>query len=72
MRPEVSFCPHSLRVVSIIGQKLPATLLLMGTSYAVQQMIALPLGVYAALRQYTFFDQLFTFMSYVGLSMPTF
>src|SRR5579884_3902781 len=59
-------------VLQTIGQKLPATILLMGSSYLVQQMIALPLGVFAALRQYTFFDQFFTFISYVGLSMPTF
>jgi peptide/nickel transport system permease protein len=59
-------------VSSIFAQKLPATFLLMGTSYLAQQMIALPLGVFAALRQYSFFDQVFTFLSYVGLSMPTF
>jgi peptide/nickel transport system permease protein len=59
-------------VSSVIAQKLPATILLMGSSYILQQMIALPLGVFAALRQYTFFDQLFSFLSYVGLSMPTF
>ncbi|HLJ66421.1 MAG TPA: ABC transporter permease [Chloroflexota bacterium] len=59
-------------VVSIFAQKLPATLLLMGSSYLLQQMIALPLGVFAALKQYSFFDQVFTFLSYVGLSMPTF
>jgi len=59
-------------VLSTVGQKLPATILLMGSSYLVQQMIALPLGVFAALKQYTFFDQLFTLLSYVGLSMPTF
>src|SRR5436309_10399046 len=47
-------------VRAIIGQKLPATLLLMGSSYFFQQVIALPLGIYAALKQYTFFDQLFT------------
>jgi peptide/nickel transport system permease protein len=28
--------------------------------------------MFSALRQYTFFDHLFTFFSYVGLSMPTF
>ncbi len=59
-------------VLSLIGQRLPATILLMGTSYLLQQMIALPLGIFAALRQYTFFDQFFTFLSYVGLSLPTF
>lgn len=59
-------------VSSVIAQKLPATVLLMGSSYLIQQMIALPLGVFSALRQYTFFDQAFTFVSYVGLSMPVF
>src|SRR5437764_12771154 len=59
-------------VLHTISAKLPATILLMGSSYLVQQLIALPLGVFAALKQYTFFDQFFTFMSYVGLSMPTF
>ncbi len=59
-------------VAQTIASKLPATILLMGTSYLLQQCIALPLGMFAALRQYSFFDQIFTFMSYVGLSMPTF
>lgn len=59
-------------VAGTIAAKLPATILLMGTSYLLQQLIALPLGIFAALRQYSFFDQAFTFMSYVGLSMPTF
>ena len=59
-------------VSAIFVQKLPPTLLLMGSSYLVHQMIALPLGVLAALKQYSFFDQAFAFLSYVGLSMPTF
>lgn len=63
---------YGYSVTSMIVQKLPATILLMGTSYFLQQLIALPLGVFAALKQYSFFDQLFTFFSYVGLSMPTF
>jgi peptide/nickel transport system permease protein len=59
-------------VTTGIATRLPATILLMGSSYLVQQMIALPLGVFAALRQYSTFDQVFTFMTYVGLAMPTF
>jgi len=59
-------------VSSVLLEALPVTVLLATTSYAVQQMIALPLGMFSALRQYTFFDTLFTFISYVGLSMPTF
>jgi peptide/nickel transport system permease protein len=59
-------------VTGIIADKLPKTILLMGLSYLLQQLIALPLGIFAALRQYSFFDQVFTFFSYIGLSMPTF
>ena len=58
-------------VVSVVKLKLPATLLLMGSSYILQQCIALPLGVMAALKQYSVFDQVFTFFTYVGLAMPT-
>jgi peptide/nickel transport system permease protein len=63
---------NGVPVTSLFASKLPATILLLGSAYVVQQMIALPLGVYAALKQYTFFDQFFTFISYVGLAMPTF
>jgi peptide/nickel transport system permease protein len=59
-------------VAQVILSKLPATVLLMGTSYLLQQLIALPLGIFAALKQYSLFDSIFTFLSYVGLSMPTF
>jgi peptide/nickel transport system permease protein len=55
-----------------VTDALPATILLIGSSYLIQQLIALPLGVFAALRQYTISDQIFTFLSYVGLAMPTF
>jgi peptide/nickel transport system permease protein len=55
-----------------ILSRVPATLLLAGISYLVQQCVAIPLGIFAALRRYSFFDSVFTVMSYVGLSMPTF
>lgn len=59
-------------VLNAIGNVLPATILLAIVSYFFQQLIALPLGMFSALRQYSFFDTFFTFVSYVGLSMPTF
>lgn len=55
-----------------IAHRLPATLLLIGTSYLLQELIALPLGIFSALRRYSLFDQIFTVLSYVGLSLPTF
>jgi peptide/nickel transport system permease protein len=55
-----------------IASLLPATLLLMGVSYLLQQLIALPLGIFAAIKQYSFFDGIFTVTSYVGISVPAF
>lgn len=55
-----------------ISSRLPATLLLGGISYLLTELFALPLGIYAALRRYSFFDSLFTVISYVGLSLPSF
>ena len=59
-------------VRDVILGKLPATLMLMTTAYLLQELIALPAGMLAALRRYSFFDQAVTFVSYVGYSMPTF
>lgn len=59
-------------VRSLIVQHLPATLILMGTAYAIQLAIALPSGIYAALHRYKPFDQALTFFSYIFYSMPTF
>jgi peptide/nickel transport system permease protein len=59
-------------VKEIILNRLPATIILMTTAYILQELIALPAGILAALRRYSFFDQFVTFFSYVGYSMPTF
>ncbi len=59
-------------VKSVISSRLPATMILMITAYILQEAIALPAGLLAALRRYSFFDQFVTFFSYVGYSMPTF
>jgi len=68
---QFSFFMHR-SVREVIQQRLPATLILMLTAFLVQQAIALPAGILAALRRYSFFDQAVTFFSYVGFSMPTF
>lgn len=59
-------------VRGLIAQHLPATLILMGTAYAIQLAVALPSGIYAALHRYSVFDQALTFFSYIFYSMPTF
>jgi peptide/nickel transport system permease protein len=55
-----------------LAHRLPPTIMLIGTSYILQELIALPLGMFSALRRYSLFDQIFTVLSYIGLSLPTF
>ncbi|HEV8634167.1 MAG TPA: ABC transporter permease [Chloroflexota bacterium] len=59
-------------VMRIIGDRLGATFLLMGASTVLAVLIALPLGIYSAVRQYSVWDYLVTALSYFGLAMPTF
>jgi peptide/nickel transport system permease protein len=60
------------RVIDRISQRLPATLLLMGSAYLLTMLIAIPVGVLAAVRQYSWFDYLATGLAFIGLSMPVF
>ena len=60
------------RVIDRISQRLPATLLLMGSAYVLTLLIAIPVGVLAAVRQYSWFDYLATGVAFIGLSMPVF
>jgi peptide/nickel transport system permease protein len=59
-------------VSDAIASRLPATLVLTLTAYVIQLSIALPAGIVAALRRYSFFDQAVTFLSYLLYAMPTF
>ena len=59
-------------VTDTILSRVPATLLLAGIAYFIAEAIAIPLGIFAALRRYSFFDSVFTIASYIGISMPTF
>ncbi|MES2333843.1 MAG: ABC transporter permease [Pseudomonadota bacterium] len=59
-------------VFSIIGQRLPQTLTVIGTAYIVGILIALPIGIYSAYRQYSWFDQAGTLFAMIGFSVPTF
>ncbi len=59
-------------VMDIVVQRIPQTLWVVGTAYVVAIIIALPIGIYSAYRQYSWFDQLGTFVSMVGFSVPPF
>ncbi|MEY4872145.1 MAG: hypothetical protein RLZZ563_1475 [Pseudomonadota bacterium] len=59
-------------VFQIIGERIPQTLTVVGTAYVIGVLIALPIGIYSAYRQYSWFDQGGTFFAMVGFSVPTF
>ena len=59
-------------VVDLIVQRLPQTLWVVGLSYVFGVLLAIPIGVISAYKQYSIFDQIGTFVSMVGYSVPTF
>lgn len=59
-------------VMDVIAQRIPQTLTVIGTSYVLGVLIALPIGIYSAYRQYSWFDQIGTFIAMIGFSVPTF
>ncbi len=59
-------------VLVMIGERLPNTLLLMLTAELVIILLSVAIGLYSALRPYSWFDNLVTGMSFVGYSMPVF
>jgi len=59
-------------VDTLIRQRLPATLLVIGASQILALFIALPVGVYSAMRRYSIFDQIANLLAFIGFSLPTF
>ena len=59
-------------VADVIAQRMPQTLTVVGLSYVIGVLIALPIGIISAYRQYSWFDQIGTFISMIGFSVPTF
>ena len=59
-------------VMDIVVQRIPQTLWVVGLSYIVGILIALPIGIYSAYKQYSVFDQSGTFITMIGFSIPPF
>jgi peptide/nickel transport system permease protein len=61
-----------VNVDDLILQRIPVTLFVIGSSQVLALLIALPVGVYAATRPYSIFDQIANTLAFVGFSLPTF
>ena len=59
-------------VLNQILDKLPATAGLMGASLVLSLLIAIPLGLLSGVRKNGVFDNIVSFISYIGISIPNF
>lgn len=59
-------------VSELLKQRVPNSVLLLGTALIVSLLIAVPLGIFAATHQYSKLDMTTSVVSYVGISVPSF
>jgi peptide/nickel transport system permease protein len=59
-------------VDTLILQRVPTTLAVIGASQLLALCIALPVGIYSAVRPYSWFDRIASALAFVGFSLPTF
>jgi peptide/nickel transport system permease protein len=59
-------------VDKLIWQRLPVTIAVIGMSQLLALAVALPVGVLAAVKPYSWFDRIASTIAFVGFSLPTF
>ena len=59
-------------VADMIWERVPATLTLFGVGFVVMMIFAIPIGVYSAIKPYSFFDNIITTLSFAGQSVPVY
>jgi peptide/nickel transport system permease protein len=60
------------QVSDMISERLPNTIKLMGAASLLAILVAVPIGVYSAVKQYSKLDYAFTFGTFVGIAIPNF
>ena len=59
-------------VTEVIGDRLLLTVLLAFTAVIFTWILAIPIGIYSAVRQYSLGDYAFTCIGFIGLAVPNF
>ena len=59
-------------VAEVIGDRLWLTVVVAAAAVVFVWVVALPIGIFSANRQYSFADYLFTFLGFIGLAIPNF
>ncbi len=58
--------------LELISERLALTLMLGAFTFLIAWAVAIPIGIYSATHQYSFFDYFFTIFNYIGVATPTF
>ncbi len=58
--------------LSLIRERLPNTIILMGAAYIFTLLVSIPIGIIAAVKQYSKFDNILTTSAFIGISLPNF
>jgi peptide/nickel transport system permease protein len=61
-----------INVDQLIVQRIPVTLAVIGLSQLLAILVALPVGILAAAKPYSWFDRIASTLAFVGFSLPTF
>ena len=61
-----------INVDTLILQRLPTTLFVLGSAQLLGILISVPIGTLSAIRPYSVFDQIATTLAFIGFSLPTF
>ena len=61
-----------INVDALILQRLPTTLIILGSAQLLAILVAIPVGVLGAARPYSIFDQIANTFAFIGFSLPTF
>ncbi len=59
-------------VTDVIAERLPVTIMISLLALALQFIVAVPIGIFSALRQYSISDYIATFFGFIGLALPNF
>jgi peptide/nickel transport system permease protein len=61
-----------INVDELILQRLPTTIVVIGLSQVLAILVAVPVGVLAAVKPYSWFDRISSTVAFIGFSLPTF
>jgi peptide/nickel transport system permease protein len=61
-----------IAVWDLIKLRIPSTLAVVGVAYVFSLLIAIPIGILSAVKQYSIFDHIATTFAFIGFSVPTF